>query len=631
MTSTSNATHGVQADHDDGAHVTDDRREADNNTKKTDIPTEEMCRRDFYRNSRGHLLNNARKLAQKARAKRTRLLKQKPKKTRQVPARFRPQSCPTCQQPKVICKLSDCPLASTHSKRRTHPRKNLLSFESCQKSKFVISIEDLAEFGDICRNMTDEEYKSREFKTTGTNDCRFTYGNQQYVVNRGDQEALIYFPCTNCTTNTTDLKETDFAQQKHCRVCNKSRGHCTVSAYLDTIQGTFSSSVISHTINAHRRGVTFSKHNTIEKIRKRLLLPAMKFLHDKSRRRALNEYKTWYLLTFPGHDPAKPVPISISFDARYQKRWGWNSLDGHGIGRLWCPTNNQSVEGLRTCIGAFPRHRDSPGTRKRNIQNGSLYAGSAKAVEPDSAKAAVKFVLDQGFDLVEFRHDNDTTVMKNVREEKAKWMHKNPGQKLKKCHCAPEKIERYREQACGEVLTSIKGKIEDAFKLLAKKEKDYANGKRKTQPKLSVPQNLDKAELERHKRLCDEAIELEMCEICCGVEEQLCLRHGAMHAGRHLAALAKKSPLQNWKDKNNKSKTHFFITTGGQKYISALYRSCAQYADSSMEMVEMVQGMIQHLEDDHDNIFCHQHGTKESHTHKVTSDSERATLTLYIF
>ena len=142
--------------------------------------------------------------------------------------------------------------------------------------------------------------------------------------------------------------------------------------------------------------------------------------------------------------PHHIYPVGISMDTRWSKRWGWNSLDGHGIGRLHSPHPGHPLpDGLRACIGAFSYHGDSPGTKNRNLPEGvSLHHGAAGSMDPASIEAAVKRLLGNGLDVVQLLHENDTTGTKRARDTKKKWMDDNPDSNLKGCACGGKQLTK---------------------------------------------------------------------------------------------------------------------------------------------------------------------------------------------
>jgi hypothetical protein len=77
--------------------------------------------------------------------------------------------------------------------------------------------------------------------------------------------------------------------------------------------------------------------------------------------------------------------IGFSCDARWQKRWGWNSL---GIARLWSAIPDVDLPvGIRRSLGAYPFHRGVKGTKKRELAAGEVLDDSAGAMDPGCSVA----------------------------------------------------------------------------------------------------------------------------------------------------------------------------------------------------------------------------------------------------
>ena len=70
---------------------------------------------------------------------------------------------------------------------------------------------------------------------------------------------------------------------------------------------------------------------TIQSIQQQIILHTMKKLHNRSVQKAIEEYKTSYLKSHPDHPTHLAIPVALASDGRWQKRWGWNSLDGIGV------------------------------------------------------------------------------------------------------------------------------------------------------------------------------------------------------------------------------------------------------------------------------------------------------------
>ena len=86
---------------------------------------------------------------------------------------------------------------------------------------------------------------------------------------------------------------------------------------------TFGGTDIDNSRKAKRLNQYFPGRKAIHEIRRDILFPGMKKLHDESVERARSQYVRWYRITHPDFPPDAAVPIGIKIDTRYQKRWNF--------------------------------------------------------------------------------------------------------------------------------------------------------------------------------------------------------------------------------------------------------------------------------------------------------------------
>ena len=332
-----------------------------------------------------------------------------------------------------------------------------------------------------------------------------------------------------------------------------SKQYTTKATFNATVECTFGGNMAQHRRDADRRCRPYPSDSAMTKCRSKLLLPAIKQLHNQSVKKALNEYREWYLFTHPSHPKNQAVPIGLSMDTRWNKRWGWNSLDGHGIGRIDCPDPKTPLPyGMRICIGAFPYHRSAPGElSKARAEHFEVFEASAGAMDPKSIEDAIQLLLDNGFDPVLLLHDNDAKGIKRAREIKKRAL-----------ELEPVGSTRYQRCVCH-------GKMQD-------KNGDF----------------------------CVDG------SLCFGINESLCSRHGAGHAGKEMMDIARNHPEVALPRNVRKKSTrwHWLCSDKCKRYFSKMYRQIAIDSNEASDMQIRLEGLLEHMQNIHTSKYCHEHG-----------------------
>ncbi len=103
-------------------------------------------------------------------------------------------------------------------------------------------------------------------------------------------------------------------------------------------------------------------------------------------------------------------PITIIFDTRWPKKWGWDSLHS---------TTYVVEVTTHTVLAVITLHRkDGPGQHGTEAN----FDGSAPACDPEGIKRGLRAVVELGFDPIMGGHDNDSKsnkTMKKVKRELA--------------------------------------------------------------------------------------------------------------------------------------------------------------------------------------------------------------------
>ena len=387
----------------------------------------------------------------------------------------------------------------------------------------------------------------------------------------------VWFPCS-CSAGWNPRDTNGLCAR--CGVQSAS-DWCHASVYLACFDATFCSSHRALKRYAGMNSQHFPSPETIKRVRRALLLPAMRELMEGSVNRALRAYKTWYLARYPTH--TGPIPIGFIMDTRWQKPWGWNSLDGHATGRFFCPDEGRTPlpADMPVSIGAWPCHRDTPGGRERYIAAaafstsssaiGELFADSANAMESANVEAVVNKLLADGFDVVHLLHDNDFKAMARVRQTKSAYMEAHPDHRLRKCNC-------------------------------------------------KAPSTTSSSS--------------DVCTTCYGVDETLCIRHGSKHAGKDMVNIAEVGAAALPADmRGTKGRPHWLRSDACATYVRTAFKDIATKSTSGPDMERRVADFIQHLKGRHTSEFCIEYGTCQASdwtpTFQATTDAEHGVLEVW--
>jgi hypothetical protein len=212
-----------------------------------------------------------------------------------------------------------------------------------------------------------------------------------------------------------------------------------VKAINSTFNGTKSSNARTDILNQ----VSTPADSTLDRIQTRVILPAIRRLHKESVKRALEEYVACYRRTHPDHPASSPIPVALATDGRWQKRWGWNSLDGHVIGLILSP-DGMDLNQTRNCVGVHTFHRELPGKFKRSkyfskiknwfehemdddgVYDAEVFAGSAGSMDPVGLSKFVVDLLEFGLDVITIIHDDDTTGFNKAKKAKDEYIAAHP-------------------------------------------------------------------------------------------------------------------------------------------------------------------------------------------------------------
>jgi hypothetical protein len=201
------------------------------------------------------------------------------------------------------------------------------------------------------------------------------------------KKGKVWFPCDGCGKIGTRTGEgLEVAGTCECCKTKGRGGWCYERQWMDCVASTFSSSHLAHQRDADRRGHPVTEKTNLAATRRHLLFPALQDAHEISQQKMLDEYRAYYLSEHPNH--VGPVPIALAMDGRWQKRWGWNSLDGHTMARVFSPDANKPLLAhmMRCYIAVVCYHRDSPGGTERNVPEkeaeDDLHDGPASGIVP---------------------------------------------------------------------------------------------------------------------------------------------------------------------------------------------------------------------------------------------------------
>jgi hypothetical protein len=160
----------------------------------------------------------------------------------------------------------------------------------------------------------------------------------------------------------------------------------------------------------------------------------------ESRKLACADYRRQYKLLHPQHEGM--IPVMLSADGRWQKRWGWNALDGHVVSNIHpLPEDAKVIELQRNCAGVYVYHRIQPSVEgtwpEENIgctlvktppsnEETKWFLKSAGAMDPQGIYDTVIFLACEGLEVTTFLHDNDIKGIKLCLKAKKDYLQDHP-------------------------------------------------------------------------------------------------------------------------------------------------------------------------------------------------------------
>ena len=202
-------------------------------------------------------------------------------------------------------------------------------------------------------------------------------------------------------------------------------------------------------------------------------------------------------------------------------------------------------------------------------------------MDPHSVGLIVNDLLDKNFDVIRILHDNDATAIERARATKIKWQTTHQNQILLRCACA------------GTAAVTKNGKVV----------------------------------------YCRDG------DICRGIKESLCVRHGFTQAVKDMKKLAKSLP--NIKVDGRK-RNQYLNTEHGRRYCGAItkiiYSLAADHGGDAKARRDFVillyDGFRKHMLGDHSNTFCQHYGRCKqvgyTQTHRIVREDEKEVLDKWI-
>ncbi len=297
-------------------------------------------------------------------------------------------------------------------------------------------------------------------------------------------------------------------------------------------------------------------------------------------KRKRDEFIEIYKLSNGGLAPGDNIltPLHVEGDARHQKCRGWNSFDGHFLAGLM-------GENIPIWIRSY--HRPVVG-KKRKITN---WRGAAGSIDKAAGSELYKWAFENGCDIETFLHDNDAKAMELMRQKKQRLMKANPHKVFNICPCKGldqyYRIDRKDFDDDGRPWPKDKKNIKPNE---SKKQKPPSKDRFKYIKKSTGP-----------LKEVDNGVYITCTEgnICLGILEYLCLRHGLGHVTKDLnnSARSKLGKI--------KGAWHFLCGNKGAQYfkraIGAIYKCCGDDVD---EVVRCLKGLESHICNQHNNYFC---------------------------
>ena len=279
----------------------------------------------------------------------------------------------------------------------------------------------------------------------------------------------VYAPC--CVNESTEWGWCPGNQQcHHCQCgCNGDWGTCSNSKKRE---GMWSHNVVAGVVAtvcgaqaaAIKRiqailGNKPMQTTTLKKARELFLHPIVTRLATESIEAAVLEVKnTWYA-EYPKWPKDKPIPVGFSGDARWNKPYGHNALDGTVYAKILIfGQNGEPFFSTRSVCFAGTYHRDAPGQNKRIFvkEGETAFHGHAGAMDPVGLGwAAFELMKNYGFDLTTVLHDRDGSGMKEVRRVKKFLIDHHPELGLSKCVCNGNHFIEYKPTKQAEIALAL--------------------------------------------------------------------------------------------------------------------------------------------------------------------------------
>jgi hypothetical protein len=315
-----------------------------------------------------------------------------------------------------------------------------------------------AKFNEVANVMSDRHWKWEITDVKGSG--RQVYVREKIVSADGFPTVLagpsydtgihlsskIYTPCNH-------LKEPDYDWCKgdsschHCQCgCNGNWGDCgtpTKRSYMwshnviDAVKCTCTG-IEAAQLNTSKTmdGLPPMTPDTLANARRNFVAPIVSRLANESLESAVLELRSKHREMYPDWDAAKPIPLAMSGDARWNTVWGHKALDCTVyIQLLLFDPKGAPVKLSRRTAFALTYHRNGPGKYERTFIDPTEKAvhTNAGACDPLGLGAAAFILMTEyGFDVVRVLHDRDGSGMSEVRRVKAYTMQSYRHLKLEK-------------------------------------------------------------------------------------------------------------------------------------------------------------------------------------------------------
>ena len=316
----------------------------------------------------------------------------------------------------------------------------------------------------------------------------------------------------------------------------------------------------------------FVSHDHYDSIVERIIYTVAKELWNEHVERSIAAFRHKRV----GDDKEKIVTCMIELDGRFNKVRGWNSLDGHLLGVLY-----DFVDGKTVKIPIFlrPMHRPPPFKRRE-----SNFSGAPQNLDKTGAVEFLEtLVTKYRLNPTIILHDDDSEAMKHMRKANQELVKK--GYDLVTCACDGNE--------CNKIVTKInkKGKKTEKVERRGKRGRKASGSKVGIQVKITW------------QYCCDG-------DICKGIREVLCVRHGTGHFGQELIVLGKQIYLKHGEKYKIGRALKFLAGSQGPKYFKAAIGGLFRTFTTVETLKNALHGFGEHCKGDHDNDYCKKHYKK---------------------